>query len=127
MLPHPDETTLFRYIRTLDGRLEPVDVARRNGKAVPQFPPSTIDPLANASADPSELDELVAEVTQNLTETERRTFLKILDSRSILDIAAEERVSRAAVYARIRSMVVKNDYVAIWWKRRQEQESGYAR
>jgi len=111
------ETSYFRYVRLLDGRLEPVDLARRNGRAVPRFHPSVTEPQADPPGeDSAEYQELVTEVSQDLTEIERCTWMKILDERSIHEIAEEEGVSRAAVYDRIRRMVKKNDYVAIWWR-----------
>lgn len=108
------ETTYFRYVRKLDGSLEPVDLARRNGRLVPRFHPSVTEPEGrSADAETSDFQELVEEVSQNLTETERRTWLRILDGRSILDIAEEDGVSRAAVYCRIHHMIAHNPYCAI--------------
>ena len=126
-----NETLLFHYCRTLDGKLLPVDVARRNGRLVPRFSPKDLEPqCTSGEPDTQELDELIAEVTQGLTTTERRTWLKLVDGVSILDLAAEDGVSRAAIYERIRGnskghggMVTKNPYVAIWWRLRQTGEN----
>jgi DNA-directed RNA polymerase specialized sigma24 family protein len=131
-----DDTARFRSARNLYGQAVNVETIRRNGRTAFHFAPewATYTACSEAAFATGDLRELIEEVTQNLTSTERRTWLKLLEGRSILDIAVEEGVSRAAVYARIRGnskrlggMVAKNDYVAYWWKRRQEQESGYAR
>ncbi len=111
------ETSYFRYCRRFDGTLEPVDVAKRNGRLVPRFPPSVVeaDPQIG-SEDSAEYRELLEEVCQNLNDIERRTWLRILDKIPILEIAEEDKVTRAAIYDRLRRMVAKNDYVAIWWR-----------
>ncbi len=118
------EVSYFRYCRKIDGTLEPVDVAKRNGRLVPRFHPSITEPELQIDPEESpEYRELVEEVTQNLNSVERRTWLRLLDGVSILDIAAEDGVSRAAIYERIRGnsrghagMIAKNSYVAIWWR-----------
>jgi DNA-directed RNA polymerase specialized sigma24 family protein len=123
-----DETTYFRYCRKIDGSLEPVDVAKRNDRLVPRFHPSVLEPDFQTEPDESpEYRELVEEVSQNLSPVERRTWLRLLDGMSILDIAAEDGVSRAAIYERIRGsskghggMIAKNGYVAIWWRLRNK-------
>lgn len=111
------ETTFFRYCRDHNGKLVPLDVARRNKCLVPRFHPSITDPHSPQDAEESsEYQELVEEVSQNLNPVERRTWLKILDGQSIREIAKEEGVSRQAIYDRIRRMVKKNQYCAIWWR-----------
>jgi hypothetical protein len=124
-----NELLYFRYCRTLDGNLVPIDTAKQNGRLVPRFSPGQFEPVADDGDD--ELDELIAEVCQDLTAIERRTWLQLIDGLTVLDIAAAEGVSRAAVYERIRGnskghggMVAKNPYVAIWWRLRQEKEAG---
>src|SRR3989442_15433250 len=122
-----DEPTYFRYFRKHDGRLEAIDVARRNGRLVPRFSPQCTEAEVPDSKD-SSLKELVREVMYGLNRTERRTWRLLLLGNSILETAGHERVSRAAVYERIRGnskgqggMVKKNDYVPIWWGRRQKE------
>jgi len=118
------EVSFYRYCRGHDGKLVAVDVARQNGRVVPRFSPSITEPaLPHDEEESEEYRELVEEVCQNLNPTERRTWLQILDGRSLLDIAEEEGVSRAAIYERIRGnskgqggMIRKNDYCAIWWR-----------
>jgi hypothetical protein len=117
-----DETTYFRYVRTLDGRLESVDVGRRNGRLVPRIPREITEHGFNRAGNP-DLRELLREVMYGLNRKERRTWLLLLLGNSILDIATRERVSRTAIYERIRGnsqghggMIRKNDYVAIWWR-----------
>lgn len=111
---YDSETSYFRYIRKHDGTQVPIDLARRNGRLVPRFDPSVTEPAPRTpDAESVEFKELVEEVSQNLTGTERRTWLRILDGRSILDIAEEDGVSRAAIYCRIRHMIENNPYCAI--------------
>jgi hypothetical protein len=118
MFCNDPETIYFRYCRTFDGRLEPVDLARRNGRLVPRFHPSVLIPTERPD-DPEQSGEyldLLDEVCQNLTGLERQTWLKLLDQQPILEIARDAGVSRAAIYDRIRRMVNKNPYCAIWWR-----------
>jgi hypothetical protein len=111
------EVHYFRYVRKVDGSLEPVDVARRNGRVVPRFHPSVLEPPETTDPEETpEYQELVSEISQNLNPTEKGTWLRLLDGASICDIASDARVSRAAIYDRIKRMVAKNDYVAIWWR-----------
>jgi hypothetical protein len=111
------ETIQFRQCRRFDGAVEPVAVIRHNRRREMQFPPSVIEfPLYTEAEESVEYRELLDEVCQNLSEVERRTWLKIIDGRSILDIATEEGVTRQAIYSRIGAMVRKNSYCAIWWR-----------
>ena len=73
---------------------------------------------------------LVSALTANLTETECRTWRRLLDGQSIAAIAAAEGVSRTAIYERIRGssrghggMVAKNPWVALWWLHRAVKTS----
>jgi hypothetical protein len=118
-----DETTYFRYARTLNGKLEPVSVARRNGRNIPLFSPCHLEP--DPVETKSDLKSLVRELMYGLNRTERRTWLLLLLGYSVLDVAQSEKVTRPAIYERIRGsskghggMVRKNDYVRIWWELR---------
>jgi hypothetical protein len=113
----PDETTYFRYVRTLDGSLEPVDLIRHNGRSVPRFS----GPKREAPR--PQLLGLYRELMYNLSRLERRTWVPLLLGRSFEEVAATHGISRAAIYARLRGnskgqggMVRKNEYVAIWWR-----------
>ena len=107
------EVTYFRYCRDHSGNLVPVDLARRNGRLVPRFPPSMTAAAAPEEGESDEYGELVAEVTEKLTPVQSRTFLRLADGASILEIAKEENVSRAAIYDRIKRMIRRNAYCAI--------------
>lgn len=120
-LKQPNETTYFRYIRTLEGNLEPIDVVRQNGRCVPRFSPATLS--GSQDKPPSEFIPLYREIMYGLSRLERRTWLPLLFGRSVEEVAQSQGVSRAAIYARIRGnskhqggMIRKNDYVAIWWR-----------
>src|SRR5438128_233438 len=104
------ETRYFRLVRDFTGKLVPVDLARRNRRLVPRFHPSMLDPLAGDVEELGDFHELVAEVSQNLNPLETRTWLRLLDGMSILDLAKDDRVSRAAIYSRLERMVTKNAY-----------------
>lgn len=67
----------------------------------------------------------------NLNALERRTWRQILSGASIAVIAAEEGVSRAAIYTRIQGnsfghggMIGKNFWVLLWWRLRQRTTGG---
>ena len=107
------EVSYFRYCRDQRGNLVPIDLARRNGRLVPRFPPSMIEPAVPGEEESDEFGDLVAEVTQNLTAVQSRTFLRLADGASILEIAKEENISRAAIYDRIKRMIRRNAYCAI--------------
>ena len=112
-----NESLYFHSCCRIDGAVEPVDLIRRNRRPELQFPPAIVEfPLYLEAEEAPEYRELIDEVCQNLSEIERRTWLRIIDGRSILDIAAEEGVSRQAIYDRIKRMVEKNSYCAIWWR-----------
>jgi DNA-directed RNA polymerase specialized sigma24 family protein len=111
------EVFQFHQCRRIDGAVEPVDLIRRNRRPEIQFPADIVEyPLFTEAEQSDEYRELLDEVCQNLNDIERRTWLRIIDGRSILDIAAEEGVSRPAIYDRIKRMVEKNSYCAIWWR-----------
>jgi hypothetical protein len=112
-----NETSKFHRYRRIDGAIEPVNLIRRNRIPEMQFPPAGFEfPLYIEAEESPEYKELLDEVCQNLNYVERRTWLKIIDGRSILEIADEEGVRRQAIYSRIKGMVRKNDYCAIWWR-----------
>lgn len=124
MRPRLNETTEFRQWRTLDGSAEPVDLIRRNKQLVPRYSPAVTEPPA---VDRGELKRLLREVMYELTPCERRTWLLLMLGFSIVETARKERVSRTAIYERIRGnskgqggMIRKNDYVRIWWERRKD-------
>jgi DNA-directed RNA polymerase specialized sigma24 family protein len=120
------ETKTFQSCRKHDGSIEPVNLIGRNGIQVPQFHPSVTEPAEKPREEESaEYLELVEEVCHNLTPIQRATWLKLIDGRSILDIAAEERIARAAIYDRIHRMVGRNSYCALWWriKRKKNQHA----
>lgn len=112
-----DDSARFQRYRRIDGTVEQVGLIRRNRRPELQFPPAIIEfPLYDDAEETPEYRELLDEVCQGLNEIERRTWLRIIDGRSILDIAGEDGVSRTAIYDRIRRMVEKNSYCAIWWR-----------
>jgi len=123
------EVSYFRYCRRLDGKLEPVDVAKRNGRRVPYFHPSMTEPASNQNGDEPDAGKDFASQSRffvNLNPVERETWRKILSAQSIASIAKEEGVSRAAIYSRIcgnskgqGGMISKNFWVLLWWQLRQ--------
>lgn len=106
----------YRYCRDANGNLVPLDVARRNGRAVPRFPPD-IGELYLLPEDKETPDyiELVEEICQCLNDVERRRWLlAVRDQISISAIATMEDVSRQAILDCFRRMALKNAYVRIW-------------
>ena len=80
----PDETTYFRYIRTLSGEMEPIDVVRQNGRQVPRFSPLL---LAGRKDRPkSDFIPLYREIMYGLSRLERRTWVPLLFGRSMDEI-----------------------------------------
>lgn len=124
----PNETTYFRYIRTLNGSLEPIDLVRQNGRCVPRFSPRILS--GQTDTPKSDFIPLYREIMYGLSRLERRTWLPLLFGRSLDEVAKSQGVSRAAIYARIRGnskgqggMIRKNDYVAIWWCMQRKLQS----
>lgn len=124
-----DETTYYRHFRTLDGRLEPIDVVRRNGRLVPRFSPSCTEHNPTPLTQSTDLRELLREVMYGLNRKQRRTWLLLLLQYPILEVARQERVTPTAIYERLRGsskghggMIRKNEYVAIWWRRQRKHD-----
>lgn len=124
MPPTDHDLFVFQAYRTFTGDVVTVGGVRRNGtlalSCLSHDPPprtarcTAFAPLRAAFA--------------HLTAIERRTWRRILEGRSISDIAREDSVSHAAIYARIRGrghptggMVAKNPWVALWWARRSQR------
>ena len=80
-----NEAFQFHRYRRIDGAVEPVNLIRRNGRPEIHFPPGIVEfPLYTEAEENPEYRELVDEVCQNLNEIERRTWMKIIDGKSIL-------------------------------------------
>src|SRR5262249_22922394 len=78
-----------------DGRSVDAEAAHLARQVRPLF----VEMVEAQSEDPSERPEyleLVEDITQRLTVIERNRFLKLLDGRSITDIAKEEGVTRTS-------------------------------
>ena len=120
--------TGFQACTTLDGRLVRVGVGRRNGHLTVLLSPDWADGGPRRAQSRLWSDDPRYYV--NLNGVERRTWRRILSGASISAIAAEEGVSRAAIYARIQGnnkgqggMVAKNFWVLLWWLARQRSLS----
>ena len=124
-----NSTILFQTCNTLDGHSERVRLGRRNGHPVAMLPPNWADNTAEQTPPSHWIDDTRFYV--NLNEVERRTWRQLLSAISINAIAAEEGVSRAAIYARIQGnakghggMIGKNVWVLLWWRLRQRMTGG---
>ena len=116
--------TGFQTCTTLDGRLERVGVGRRNGHLTVLLSPDWADGGPRRAQSRLWSDDPRYYV--NLNGVERRTWRRILSGASISAIAAEEGVSRAAIYARIQGnseghggMIAKNYWCLLWWRLRK--------
>jgi hypothetical protein len=122
-------TTSFRTCTTLDGHIESVAIAKRGGRPVVALSPVWTDGGPRRGLSSPWLDEPRFYV--NLNPVERQTWRKILSGISINVIAAEEGVSRAAIYARIQGnrfghggMIGKNFWCLLWWRLRERMAGG---
>jgi hypothetical protein len=125
------DTFRFRAFRDIEGRIHAIDLYKRNGKVVPNlgffWKPSEDKPRPQKR---SRVRRFPADLFANLTELEKHTWEKIVAGRSVGNIAAEERVTRSAIYERIRGnskghggMVAKNCWVAKWWELKKQQRN----
>lgn len=121
------ESIYFRSCCSITGAVRDLHSCRRNGYPMLVFPADVAEP--DPEPDEGELAELVEELSYNLNPLERRTWLKLMDGQPVEHIAADEGVTRTAIYERIRGnskawggMVKKNDYVRHWWERRREDQ-----
>ena len=121
------ESFRFKTCRDLYGGVQPISTGRRNGRPAIFFPPDIAEPAAKAESTPDLREQ--ERLYVNLTPIERQTWRKILSAQSIVSIASEERVSRAAIYARIEGngkgqggMIAKNFWVLLWWLMRRRAE-----
>ena len=126
-----NEILFFQQCRTLDGRIERIEVGRRNGRVAPLFIPDwgLIDPVSDSNQAERRAKAIRAELSINLNPLERRTWRQLIHDRPIIEIAQEEGVSRSAIYERIRGnskgqggMIAKNPYVALWWIERLRRQ-----
>jgi DNA-binding CsgD family transcriptional regulator len=112
----------------LDGRIYHVDTGKRNGHLVPII--KTVFSAYFSETDLNDEDEKAKElfkvISADLTPTERRTWRKLLEGKTIQQIAGEEKTTRSAIYERIRGnskgqggMISKNEFVELWWLRRR--------
>ena len=69
------ETTYFRYCRTLEGRLVPVDTIKRNGRLVPRFSPEDLEPVSVADDPLTAVARGTGVILENL-EAHRDVFLE---------------------------------------------------
>jgi hypothetical protein len=129
-MPHDDlDIFKFRAYCDLAGNRQSISYGRRNGRRSVFLPRSFGEP-AGSDTRPIDYDEQ-NRLFINLNSLERQTWRKILSAHSIANIAEQEGVSRAAIYARIQGnakgqggMIAKNFWVLLWWRLRQRQLLG---
>jgi hypothetical protein len=124
----------FQACCGLDGRVCQIEIVKRNGRVAPLISRSftAYSPRSNQDESEERARKLFRQLSCNLTKVERRTWRKLLvDGLPIAQVAAEEGVSRNAIYERIRGnskgqggMIAKNEFVALWWLRRKAEEDG---
>lgn len=126
------DVTRLHSCSDLSGRPRELAIGKRNGRAVALLDSSltTFMPEQDSRVEALNAQKLFRQLCYGLNITELRTWRKLLwEGKSISEVATEERVSRAAIYARIRGsskghggMIAKNDFVALWWLRRSLEE-----
>jgi hypothetical protein len=121
-----DETRLFHRYRRPDGVIESLDDVKCNGAGIPR--PTLSSREEKRQTDIVLLLQTYRALMYNLTSIERRIFVQLLRGRSIEQVAVAFKCSRPNVYCRIRGdrkgyggMIVKNENVDIWWRRRREK------
>jgi hypothetical protein len=123
------QTLFFQRCADLKGAGQQLHMGRRNGR------PSVF--LGRCFDHPPDEEVSVTALSErehlfvSLNPVERSTWEKLLAAQSISSIAAEEGVSRAAIYARIQGnrfgqggMIGKNFWVLLWWRLRQQMMAG---
>ncbi|MBI3411843.1 MAG: hypothetical protein HY040_26220 [Planctomycetes bacterium] len=122
-------TLAYRSCRTLDGHAESLAIAKRGGRVVVALPAIWADGGPRRAPSSPWLDDPRFYV--NLNATECRTWRRILAGASIAAIAAEDGVSRAAIYERIQGnrfghggMIAKNFWCLLWWRLRRRMTEG---
>ena len=125
-MDHSDvEAVFYQRYSDLTGTTQVLQMGKRNGQRVPVLGPECTE-VGESEDEAADTEELREELCYGLNETERRTWLKIINGQSVLDIARDEGIKRAAIYSRIRGskrsqgMIHKNFYVARWWQLRQK-------
>lgn len=125
-MPDQDDSLLFQACCDLSGRVYSLSCTRRNGRPVLQFSPDWDLPCPEPEPHDEEYEEVVAILCENLTPCQERTFLRLLDDASIRTLAAEEGVSRPAIYSRLLGtkkypggMAARNAFVRAWLVRRE--------
>ena len=124
-MSHSDFSTLgFQTCATIDGRPERIGVGRRNGHLTVLLSRDWAEGGPRRTQSRLWVDDPKYYV--NLNTVEGRTWRRILSGSSINAIAADEGVSRAAIYARIQGnrqghggMIAKNYWCLLWWRLRQ--------
>src|SRR5438034_1038026 len=90
------ESIYFRSCCSITGAVRHLHSCRRNGYPMLVFSADVAEP--DPEPDESELTELIEELSYNLNPLERRTWLKLMDGQPIEHIAADEGVTRTAIY-----------------------------
>ena len=117
-----DEVTYFRCCRTLDGRLEPIDTARRNGRSIPLFAANILEPRLSEGCQSDEPSlEFLDEICYALTERQRQVWLTRLDSPSAAEAARRLGITHPAVLDFIDRMAARNVYVRHWRDRNKHE------
>src|ERR1035437_3295653 len=121
---HDFEACRFQVFRDLHGGMQYAGAGRRNGQPSVFFRRTYTESAPEPAIETNLRDQ--PRLFVNLNSVERETWRKILAARSIADIAKEEGISRAAIYARIRGnsrcqggMIAKSPWVLLWWRSRQ--------
>jgi hypothetical protein len=117
----------YRMAKSISGKTHPMRLGKRNGRPSAFFEPSwTTGEIDEECKTMISSFALPLDAFDALTDIERATWASLLTTNNISLTATELRVTRQAIYARIRGtnsqggMIKKNKWVARWWSLRSK-------
>jgi hypothetical protein len=119
------DVTEYGLYSSLEGQRQTASVMRRGSKRVITFSTRQFAP-ESAERNDEQPARALPGLFLNLNEVQRRTWKLFLLGSTVAAVARAERVSRQAIYERVRGkngrggMIEKNFWVCFWWLMRQE-------
>jgi Sigma-70, region 4 len=108
------EAVRFQRCSDLYGRPAAVEIAKMGKRRTPRFPIPISDPEEYSDLENPVYSKRKAKILRGLNAEEQTVFLMIHeDGCSIADVAKHFKVSRQAIYSRLKQMVRKSKYCRI--------------